>query len=240
MSTSKISLRNLTDYNSINSVGSWFRRRRAALIMELIRASNSRFNKVTILDIGGRQSYWNIFPEKFLEENNVEITLVNYSSELTDEIDHSEQLASNRGRFKHIIADGCDMSQYDSMSYNLVHCNSVIEHVGNWERMSRLSSEIKRLAPAYYVQTPNFWFPIEPHFLTPAFHWLPEPIRIWLIQRVSLGHMSRQKNISDAVNVIESVRLLNSSMFFSLFKEAKYKHEWFMGLPKSLIAYKMP
>ena len=109
MSTSKISLRNLTDYNSINSVGSWFRRRRAVLIMELIRASKNRVNKVTILDIGGRQSYWNIFPENFLEENNVEITLVNYSSELTNEIDHSEQLASNRGRFKHIIADGCDM-----------------------------------------------------------------------------------------------------------------------------------
>jgi hypothetical protein len=52
--------------------------------------------------------------------------------------------------------------------------------------------------------------------------------------------MSRQNNVSDAVNVIESVRLLNSSMFFSLFKEANYKHEWFMGLPKSLIAYKAP
>jgi hypothetical protein len=77
MSTAKISLRNLTDYKSVNSVGSWFRRRRAALIMELIRDCNRRFNKVKILDIGGRQSFWNIFPEKFLEENNSEITLVN-------------------------------------------------------------------------------------------------------------------------------------------------------------------
>jgi Methyltransferase domain len=227
------SLRNLTNYNSTASLGSWFRKRRSLLIAKQIISCSKKSSRTRVLDIGGRRSYWNIFSEDFLDEYNVEITLVNDSVEL--EINQPEH---NQGNFIHSVGDGCDMNKCDSMSYDFVHCNSVIEHVGNWERMTMLSKEIRRLAPSYYVQTPNFWFPIEPHFLTPIFHWLPEHVRIWLIQRMSLGHMSKQSSISEAVQVIESVRLLNADMFFSLFEDANHKREWFMGLPKSLIAFK--
>lgn len=219
----------ITDYHSTASIGSYFRQRRAKHIVNLIEQCFEVYHKVDIVDIGGRPSYWNIIPEAILEKNRVHITLINYSDEL-GEVNHP--------RFKSVIADGCDLHQYESQSFQLAHSNSVVEHVGNWDKVSALASEIKRLAPAYYVQTPNFWFPLEPHFMTPIFHWLPKPVQVQMISRWTLGHMNKQTSTYDAVQLIESVRLLDSTMFFSLFDDAERHKERILGLPKSLIALK--
>ena len=50
-----------------------------------------------------------------------------------------------------------------------------------------MAAEVRRLAPVYWVQTPNFWFPMEPHFLTPAWHWLPVDLRVAMLRRRALG-----------------------------------------------------
>ena len=53
-------------------------------------------------------------------------------------------------------------------------------------------AEIRRVASAaYWVQTPNFWFPIEPHFLVPAWHWLPEDARVAILRRRGVGWAGR-------------------------------------------------
>ena len=102
--------------------------------------------------------------------------------------------------------------------------------------MVAFAGEVRRLAPAYFVQTPNFWFPIEPHFMAPLFHWLPEPARVALVRRFALGHRRRQPDVGKAMDEIESVRLLNRKMFSFLFPDGKLVIERMLGLPKSLIA----
>jgi hypothetical protein len=45
------------------------------------------------------------------------------------------------------------------------------------ERRAAFAAEVRRVGRGVYVQTPAFSFPIEPHSLLPAAHWLPPAIR---------------------------------------------------------------
>jgi hypothetical protein len=104
--------------------------------------------------------------------------------------------------------------------------------------MVQFAEEISRVAENYFVQTPNYWFPMEPHCMTPVFHWLPEPMRIWLVSRFQLGHWKKATSISEAVQIVQSARLLNKNMFQALFKDAVVSTETLFFLPKSFIAIK--
>jgi hypothetical protein len=73
----------------------------------------------------------------------------------------------------------------------------------------RLASNVRRLAPAYFVQTPYFWFPIEPHFRFPFFHRLPESWRYRLIMMRDLGYIRKASSVSDAVRRVQSAILLD-------------------------------
>jgi hypothetical protein len=122
------------------------------------------------------------------------------------------------------------------MSHDLVHSNSVIEHVGIWDNMLRVAANVRRLAPAYFVQTPYFWFPIEPHFRVPLFHWLPESLRYRLILACSLGYHRKASSVSDAVRSVQSAVLLDCRQYATLFPDAEIRCERFCGLTKSLMA----
>jgi hypothetical protein len=102
--------------------------------------------------------------------------------------------------------------------------------------MKRFAAETRRLGRHYFIQTPHFWFPYEPHFLCPFFHWLPKPVRVNLVMRFALGPGGRMTDLSDAVEYVESARLLNRRMFAALFPDADISIERFWLLPKSMVA----
>src|SRR3954452_24438232 len=60
--------------------------------------------------------------------------------------------------------------------FDLAYCSSVIEHVEPAQRPD-FARELRRVARGWYVQTPAFSFPIEPHALLPFAHWLPPGLR---------------------------------------------------------------
>ena len=60
--------------------------------------------------------------------------------------------------------------------FDLVYCNSVIEHVPP-SRREAFASELRRVGRGWLVQTPAWSFPLEPHALLPFAHWLPPRIR---------------------------------------------------------------
>jgi hypothetical protein len=57
-----------------------------------------------------------------------------------------------------------------------VYCSSVIEHVPP-ARRAAFAAEVRRVGRGWFVQTPAFSFPIEPHSLLPGAHWLPPRLR---------------------------------------------------------------
>ena len=62
----------------------------------------------------------------------------------------------------------------------------MIEHVGDAQSQRRFAREVARVGRAYWVQTPNRWFPVEQHLLTPFVHWLPKPWQRWIVPRFTV------------------------------------------------------
>jgi hypothetical protein len=177
-----------------------------------------------VIDLGGNRDYW-IDLEPVWKDRPLQITTVNLEAERIDD-----------SRFESIQGNCCNMSQFQDNAFDIVHSNSVLEHVGRWENMKAMAGEIQRLAPRYFVQTPNYWFPIEPHFKFVGFHWLPEPVRIDMVLRMGLGAYPKASDIDQAQDFIEDSILLDARRFRSLFLDARLKRERFLGLTKSLIA----
>ena len=219
--------RALTDYSNPRSLGSRLRARRLAHILQLVNGVAERTGRVRVLDLGGTRTYWGLLTHDFLLSHNVTVTLLNLPGELAP-IDDDV--------FRFVEGDACNAQRFEDNEFDIVHSNSVIEHVGDWNRMRMFAREVRKLAPSYFVQTPNFWFPIEPHFMCPFFHWLPEPVRARILTLTGLGHHGRAASVDDAVRVVQSARLLNRGMMASLFPDARIVTERVALLPKSLMA----
>jgi SAM-dependent methyltransferase len=56
--------------------------------------------------------------------------------------------------------------------FDLAYSSSLVEHLAPADR-SAFAAEVRRVASGWYVQTPAYSFPVEPHALLPLAHWLP-------------------------------------------------------------------
>lgn len=220
----------LGDPRDPNSLSTKLRKRRDVLLRELIQSIADRQGSVNILDVGGTFEYWRRVGVDFLREAKVTIVLLNlHSSELTD-------IAGFEDVFSKAVGDGCDLAQYADGQFDLVHSNSVVEHVITWANMRAFAREVRRVGRSYYAQTPYFWFPVDPHFYRmPIFHWLPKPMRAGLLHRFPIAYSGRVPTLERAYEIIDGTRLLDRGQFKILFPDADLTYERFGGLPKSLI-----
>lgn len=177
-----------------------------------------------ILDVGGTQSFWDRMG--FEEHPGIEIYLLN--------LKHQEVRGSS---FKSIVGDATNLSQYEDNYFQLVYSNSVIEHLYTWENQVKMAKEIRRVGKNHFIQTPNFWFPIEPHFVFPFFQYLPKRLRISLIMNYSLGHFKKFTNKEKARDVVNEVKLLTIKEMKNLFPDSDIYKEKFFGINKSIIAH---
>jgi SAM-dependent methyltransferase len=75
-----------------------------------------------------------------------------------------------------VVADVLAGLPFADGEFDLAYCSSVIEHIAPADRPA-FAAELRRVARGWYVQTPAFSFPIEPHALLPVAHWLPVALR---------------------------------------------------------------
>lgn len=180
---------------------------------------------VKILDIGGTQMYW---VNMGLDDKDYQITLLNLS-----------KYPTNSPNFTSAVGDASDLSQYGDKSFDVVFSNSVIEHLYTKENQKKMASEAKRVGKYYFIQTPNYYFPLEPHFLFPGFQFLPKTIRACLIRRFKLGHISRKKTSEEARQIVDEIRLLTIGEMKELFPRSLIYKEKVGGFVKSVIAHNL-
>ena len=182
--------------------------------------------KIKILDIGGTEDYWNSMGLQL--GNNIEIVLLNlYKIEVKG------------AGFSSIKGDACHLEGMPDKSFDLVFSNSVIEHLFSMQNQKKMASEVKRVGKNYYIQTPNKFFPIEPHWVFPFFQFLPFGLKVFLTQNFSLGHIPKAKNKQEAIDLVNEVNLLSKKELENLFSESKLYIEKFVGFDKSYAVYKI-
>lgn len=212
------------DQKEIACYANGFRRARLKRLLLVIDEILSKQPTCRILDVGGWVSYWQ-FLEPLWRDRPLHITMVNLvASPVPDQ------------RFASFVGDARDLSRLPDFSFDLVHSNSVIEHVGLWHDQRKMANEVRRLAPRYFVQTPSYWFPIEPHLRTPFIHWLPVPWRAAIVRRRACGYHPRAASYEEAREILDDARLLDAKAMAALFPDAAIERERFAGLTKSLIA----
>ena len=135
-----------------------------------------------------------------------------------------------------LVGDGCALPM-KAKSYDIAFSNSVIEHVGSWERQQQFASEIRRVGNAVWLQTPAYECPIEPHYMAPFVHYLPPSLQKRILRRGTLwGWLQRPSR--DLVNEwVDITRLLSKREMRQLFPDCEIVTEYMLGfIPKSHIA----
>lgn len=220
MSSSINLMRRLADSDEPTSFANKLRARRfrqfEALLVRLPRP-------LRILDVGGTNAFWE--NRGWQECSDVEIMTLNLVSE--------EQRHAN---IKPLTGDATNLAQFGNRSVDVVFSNSAIEHLFSLDKQRRMASEIQRVGKAYWVQTPNYWFPMEPHFHVPGWQWLPLALRVSILRRWRCGWRGPCPDSFWARALVEEIRLLTRRELKALFPTATIIPEHFCGFVKSWIA----
>ncbi|MBI2419695.1 MAG: class I SAM-dependent methyltransferase [Ignavibacteriales bacterium] len=215
-----------TDYRNPDSFGSRMRAKRVRIFLDMAEDVFKQNGSVKVVDIGGTPEYWGIVGKETITRLNMHITIINVD----------KTMRGLQPCMTYVQGDACEMYMFADKSFQLAHSNSVIEHVGSDENKKRFAKEVQRVAEHYYIQTPNFYFPIEPHFLIPFFHWMPYWMRIQLSMLFNMGYYERAESRQEAEVLLKHNAMLSKKEFRKLFPLAKIITEKFLGLSKSFIA----
>jgi hypothetical protein len=173
---------------------------------------------IRVLDLGGDGRSWVLAGVR-----PAHLTLVNL-----------EPTHSTEAWMTELIGDACDPPELGE--HDLVYSNSVIEHVGGHWRRERFAEVVRGAAPAYWVQTPYRYFPVEPHQLLPMLQYLPLALQARLVVASPVGNLGNVRDRDMALDMLMYNELLGASQMRAYFPDGELLRERFAGLTKSLIS----
>jgi 2-polyprenyl-3-methyl-5-hydroxy-6-metoxy-1,4-benzoquinol methylase len=213
-------IKKISDNSKLGSMAFQFRQKRNILFISYL---NKLKRPIKILDVGGTSDFWRLMDFK---EENVKITILNLEKE-----------QYNSKNITCIAGDATNLSQFGDEYFDVVFSNSVIEHLFTWGNQILMAREVERVGKNYFVQTPNLYFPLEPHWLFPFFQFLPKKFKIFLTKNFSLGHIGKIRNTKMATKQVEEVKLLSEGDLRTMFPNAHLYKEKFMLFNKSFVAH---
>ena len=210
-------------FESLYRIARGFRRKR----MERFLALCAPTPATTILDVGGFSGFWS--------ESGITAQITILRPEGPENLP-----PGGPANIRSIAGDGCDLREHASQSFDMVFSNSVIEHVGDEARQQAFAREALRVGKSVWMQTPARAFPIEPHLLTPFYHWLPVAMQERFFRWTVWGLMRRPRPTVADYHLHTRARLLSRREVQAWFPGALIVTERFCGLPKSYIAWRKP
>lgn len=190
-----------------------------------------------VLDLGGSDGG---FSELLQKRVPLDITVA-------DVADHA--LACRRRGLDFVRLDGSPRLPFDDGAFDVVFCNSVIEHVTmsrqdclridlpevEWQQAAQQSqtqfaNEIRRVGRGYFVQTPHRRFPVEQHTLLPFLNRMSHQTTQRVIRHTNRFWVRAQ---------VADWRLLDDAEMQAFFPDATIEIERFLGVEKSIVAYRV-
>lgn len=205
----------LVDTGTDDSLSSRFRERRWQRLREVF----PDIDDMRVLDIGGEADFW-----RHRSSHPVSVTMVNLFA-----ADHEEPWLTA------VEGDGCELPE-GLGDFDLAFSNSVIEHVGGHWRRARFAEQVRSAAPSYWVQTPNRYFPVEPHWVFPFFQHLPTAAQARVGKHWPIGNFASTSDLDVAREAALDIELISRGDLERYFPDAEIAQERVAGLAKSLIA----
>lgn len=211
----------LADWRDPNSFSNRMRGRRFELF-ERLAAPLPR--PLRILDVGGTEYIWEFVG--WAGREDVEITMLNLA-----------EGESSHDNITTVVGDATNLEGIADDDYDVTFSNSVIEHLYSATAQAAMAREMRRVGRAMWLQTPNFWFPMEPHFHVVGWQWLPERTRVEILRRRTCGWRTRTPDPDAAREIVREVRLMRRAELARLFPGATIVPERFLGAVKSWIVH---
>ena len=210
----------------------WSRAKRSRMFLDYMKPSEED----KILDLGSEDASYiaSIIPFR----KNVFIA----------DIDQKMLLRGNeKYGFQTVVIEEGSALPFEDNYFDIVHCSSVIEHVGidklqqwdlkdgvafakqSFQRQQKFANEIRRIAKRYFIQTPNKNFAIESHTWLPFVQFLPRSVLISFIKWLNKWWIKKTS---------PDWHLLKCKQMQMLFPEADIVKENIGFLCKSIIAVK--
>ena len=193
-----------------------------------VKNNNYSSNK-TIIDIGTTPSLdkeQNIFLEKI--KDNPSITCLSNQD--------CKILLRKYKYIKNILIGDGKNTKFDDNSFDIVHSNATIEHVGSFDSQVSFVRELHRISKeSVFIQTPNRFYPIDFHTILPIIHWLPKNIHRKILKYLNLEFYSEEKNL----NLLSTNDLKKICKILNIKKYKILKHKlFFLTSNLILVIYK--
>ncbi len=171
----------------------------------------------SVIDIGTTPSLdeeQNIFLEKTQKNKNI-TCLSNQDCKI---------LLKKYPNIKKIIIGNGKKTFLSDNSFEIVHSNATIEHVGSYENQTLFIKECLRISKNYvFIQTPNRFYPIDFHTTLPFVHWLPKKIHRKILNIIGLDFYALEENLNllsknDIIKIckelnIKKYKIINHKLF---------------------------
>ena len=86
------------------------------------------------------------------------------------------------------------------------------------------------------MQTLDFRFPVEPHYVAPIIHWLPLGVRRYMTRWCTPWGWIERPTPKRCAEFAREIRIMRRSEMRRLFPGSQLLTERLLGLPKSIIA----
>ncbi len=205
------------------SLGNRFRQKRMHFFkkrMEQLRMP------LKILDVGGNEVFW--INAGFQNKKNVEIILLN-----------QHKITTHYSNIRSVKGDARKLFCFNDSSFDVVFSNSVIEHLYTKKNQQKMADEIQRVGKYHFVQTPNKYFFLEPHYLLPWFQFLPKSFRYFILTKTPFSRLKRWDK-TYAKQYLNEIRLISCKEMKEFFPESHIYTERFLGMRKSFTAHNLP